>query len=295
MPLSRKSRAAAVSVASNLTLVVLKVVVGAMSGSVSILSEAIHSANDLVAAVIAFASTRVSDRPSDHEHPYGHGKVESISGAIEAALIVVAAFWIIAEAVQKLRHGGEVEHLGLGSAVMGISAVVNILVSRHLFRVAKDEDSLALEADAHHLMTDVYTSAGVGIGLAVVWATGWYVLDPLVAIAVAGLILSIGWKLTLQAGEQLLDRSLPTSEIASIEQVLRSDPHVLGVHRLRTRKSGSDRYVDVHVVLKGTTPLAEAHQVAVDLEVAVGKVLPRTHVIMHLDPDSVLQDETHSG
>ena len=230
MALSSKSRAAAVSVASNATLVVLKLIVGVVSRSVSILSEAIHSANDLVAALIAFTSTRVSDRPSNEEHPFGYGKAESLSGAVEAALILLAALWIVMEAVRKLVHGGEVEHLGLGAAVMGLSAVVNTGVSLCLFRVAKREDSLALEADAHHLATDVYTSAGVAIGLLVVRLTGWHVVDPLVAIAVALLIARMGWGLTVQASGQLMDRRLPPEEVAEIEKALRAEPRLLGFH-----------------------------------------------------------------
>jgi cation diffusion facilitator family transporter len=288
MKLTRKSRAAAVSVASNATLVVMKVVVGVMSGSVSILSEAIHSGNDLLAAVIAFTSTRVSDRPSDLDHHYGHGKAESISGAVEAALIFVAGLWIVVEAVRKLFHGGEVEHVGLGAAVMMVSALVNTVVSWYLFRVARQEDSLALEADAHHLATDVYTSAGVGVGLAVVWLTGWNVVDPLVAIAVALLIARIGWTLTKQAGGQLMDEALAPAELARIEEILRGEPKLVEYHRLRARKSGSDRHVDVHLVLPATMSLGEAHEVAVSLESAIARALPRTHVVSHLDPHSVV-------
>ena len=287
MALSQKSRAASVSVASNATLVVLKLVVGVVSQSVSILSEAIHSANDLVAALIAFASTRVSDRPSDDGHPYGYGKAESLSGAIEAALILFAALWILVEAVRRLIHGGEVEHLGWGAAVMGVSALVNTVVSRYLFRVARQSDSLALEADAHHLTTDVYTSAGVGVGLLVVWFTGWHVVDPLVAIAVALLIARIGWRLTVAASGQLMDHSLPPEEVAVIDKILRGEARVVGYHRLRTRKSGSDRHVDMHVVLPAATGLGEAHEVARGLENAIERSLPRTRAVVHVDPDTV--------
>lgn len=288
MALSRKSRAAALSVGSNATLVALKLAIGVYSHSVSVLSEAIHSAIDLVAALIAFAATRVADRPSDADHPYGHGKAESLSGAIEAALILVAALWIVAEAVSKLLHGGEVEHLGLGALVMATSAAVNTVVSIYLLRVAKAEDSLALEADAHHLSTDVYTSLGVGVGLGAVWLTGWHILDPLAAIAVAVLIVRVGWQLTLHAGRQLMDESLPATEVTEIERMLRGDARVLGFHRLRTRKSGGDRHVDVHIVLRGELPLAEAHQIAVEVEQAIGGLFPRTHVVTHVDPHTVV-------
>jgi len=285
--LTRKSRAALVSVVSNTTLVAVKVVVGALTGSVSVLSEAIHSANDLFAAGIAFVSTRVSDRPSDEQHPFGHGKAESISGAIEAAFIVLAALWIVVEAVGKLLRGGEVESIGLATAVMGGSAAVNALVAWYLFKVAREEDSLALEADAHHLSTDVYSSLGVAAGLGIVWLSGWHVLDPLVALAMAGLIGHIGWKLTLQSGHQLMDASLPSDELAMIRGALAAEPGLVSWHRLRTRKSGSERHVDLHIVLPATMRLAEAHDVTLRVEAAIGRLFPRVQVVVHTDPDTV--------
>ena len=292
--MSRKTRAAAFSVASNATLVILKLIVGLLSGSVSILSEAIHSANDLLAAIIAFFSVRVSDRPPDAEHPYGHGKIESISGAIEAGLIILAAVWIVVEAVRKLVSGGEVEYLGLGLAIMLFSVLLNVLVSRFLFNVARQEDSLALEADAQHLATDVYTSLGVAAGLSLVWLTGWHIIDPLVAIAVAVLISRVGWKLTRDAVGHLMDHGLPDGEIAQIEQLLREDPRVRSWHDLRTRKSGSERYIDVHIVLREDATLVEANQVADDLERKFETVLPRSNVVIHPDPydDSMARRQT---
>jgi cation diffusion facilitator family transporter len=292
---SAKSRAALVSVASNASLVALKLVVGALTGSVSIISEAIHSANDLLAAAIAYVSVKTSDKLADEEHPYGHGKIEAVSGAVEAALIVLAAGWIVYEAVGKLLHGGEVEHLGAGTAVMGFAALVNALVSRHLFRVARAEGSLALEADAHHLSTDVYTSAGVAVGLAVVWITGRTIVDPIVAILVALFILRIGVKLTIEAVQHLLDRSLPEAEVREIERILRSEPMVLETHRLRTRKSGSVRHIDVHVVMAGSVSLGEAHEVTRRLEAEIERRLAPSQTIIHLDPLDVLPPERRPG
>lgn len=297
--MSAKSRAAAVSVASNSCLVAMKLAVGLLSGSVSIVSEAIHSANDLLAAVIAWVSVRTSDKAADAEHPYGHGKIEGVSGAVEAALIVVAAIWIVVEAVRKILHGGEVEHLGLGTAVMAVSVVVNIAVSRHLFRVAKQEDSLALEADAHHLSTDVFTSLGVALGLALVWgwrtvtggSTALDIVDPIVAIAVAMFILKIGVDLTRDAVGHLLDRRLPESELETIAAILRRHPAVLEYHGLRTRKSGSQRYVDVHVTLRGDETLAQAHDAARAIEDEIGRSLPPAHAVVHVDPLSALPAE----
>lgn len=289
--MSAKSRAASLSVASNACLVALKIAVGLLTGSVSILSEAIHSANDLVAAVIAFFSVKTSDKAADADHPYGHGKIEGVSGAVEAALIVVAAVWIIFEAVQKILHGGAVEHLGAGTAVMLVSTVVNVFVSRRLFKVAKAEGSLALEADAHHLSTDVFTSLGVAGGLAIVWATGYAIVDPIVAVLVALFILRIGVRLTIDAVQHLLDRGLPADEIQQIGQILAADPDVLDWHRLRTRKSGSLRHVDVHIVLRGEVALTQAHAVAHRLELAIQRQLPPAHAIIHLDPAEVLPPE----
>jgi cation diffusion facilitator family transporter len=267
---------------------VMKLVVGIVTGSVSIMSEAIHSANDLLAAVIAWFSVRTSDKAADEEHPFGHGKIEGVSGAIEAALIVLAAAWIVYEAVQKIAHAGEVEHLGIGTAVMAVSGIVNVLVSRHLFRVARAEGSLALEADAHHLSTDVYTSLGVAAGLAIVWVTGKTIVDPIVALLVALFIFKIGIGLTIEAVQHLLDRRLPAEEVARIERILRAEPAVLEVHRLRTRKSGSVRQVDVHIVMRGSVPLSEAHQVVKRLEAAVEHQLAPAETVIHVDPEDVI-------
>lgn len=290
---SRKTKAAGFSIASNVTLVVLKVVVGIFTGSVSIISEAIHSANDLLAALIAYASVQIADRPPDKEHPFGHGKAESISGAIEAGLIILAAVWIVVKAVNRLMSGQAVEHIGWGAAVMLVSVILNTLVSRYLFKVAKSEDSLALEADAQHLATDVYTSLGVALGLVIVWITDWHFIDPLAAIAVALLIGHIGWKLTVNASKHLMDHGLPIDEVRQIEQIVNGEPRVQSWHDLRTRKSGSQRHVDLHIVLRSDSTLMEAHEVADDLEKRINAQLPQAHVVIHTDPydDSVSTSE----
>jgi cation diffusion facilitator family transporter len=279
-----KQRAALLSVGSNSLLVVLKLVVGSLSGSISILSEAIHSANDLLAAIIAWWSVRISDRPPDEEHPYGHGKIESISGAVEAGLIIVAAIWIIYEAVQKIAHPTEVDHLWLGILIMAFSGIINVVVSRHLFKIAAQEDSLALKADAAHLSADVYTSVGVAAGLVIVWITGWHIVDPLAAIAVAVFILKIGWNLIHDAGSHLLDARLPLEETDSIGNILDADPRVRSWHELRTRKAGSQRHIDVHIVVDTHTSLTEAHTIADDLERAIAARLHPAHVVIHVDP-----------
>lgn len=294
--MSRKVLAATLSVISNSALVVLKLLVGLLSGSVSIIAEGIHSANDLVASLIALVSVRIAELPPDKEHPYGHGKAESISAAVEAILIVGAAAWIVVEAIQKILKPRPVEYLGWGTAVMGTSVLLNVLVSRYLFRVAREEDSPALEADAHHLATDVYTSLGVLAGLAVTWLTGWHVVDPLVAVAVAALILRIGLSLTAKSLHHLMDAQLPTAEVSRIEGILNGDPRIHSWHNLRTRKSGNTRHIDLHIVFRTDATLLEAHQVADDLEKRIAKELAPAHVVIHVDPyDPAKERPVHSA
>ncbi len=287
-PASRKVRAASVSVGSNTALVIGKLTVGIATGSVSIIAEAIHSGIDLVAAFIAWVSVRVADRPADRDHPYGHGKAESISGAIEAVLIVIAAFWIIIEAAHRLHiiwmHEATVNMPGLGVLVMGVSVVVNLWVSRYLFRVAHEEDSLALEADAHHLSTDVMTSVGVMLGLLAVMLTGWQMIDPIVALIVALFIGKIGVELSLTAGAQLMDRRLPSSEVAKVRSILDSCAEIHSWHNLRTRKAGSHREVDLHLVFPSEISLVHAHGVADRLEKEIAQALAPAQVVVHMDP-----------
>jgi cation diffusion facilitator family transporter len=262
----------------------MKVVVGVYSGSVSIISEAIHSVMDLIAAVIAYFSVRISDTPPDKEHPYGHGKIENVSGVIEAFLILVAAFWIIYEAVQKLIHPTEVSNLGIGigSAVMFISAIINFWVSKKLYKVAHETESIALEADALHLRTDVYTSVGVGIGLLLMWATGFTLLDPLIAIFVALFILKESFNLLSRAYSPLLDTALPKEEIEKIEKLLLNMN--IEYHELKTRRAGSHKFLDFHIELPSKMELGDVHQVCDEIEKELNETLPHLRINIHVEP-----------
>ena len=221
-----KRHVAWLSVASNTLLTAGKLVAGFATGSVSILSEAAHSAIDLIAAGIATFSVHVADRPPDHTHPYGHEKIENISGVIEGLLIFAAALWIIYEAVDKLLHGVDLRYLGHGLVVMGISGAMNLVVARLLKKSAIRNRSVALEADAAHLYADVYTSVGVFVGLAVITVGSRYFkadlawLDPLIAIGVAVLILATAYRITRKSFFPLLDSSASPGEIAKIEGVM---------------------------------------------------------------------------
>lgn len=279
-----KVAAARLSIVSNTLLTLLKLLVGLWTGSVAILSEAVHSAIDLVAALIAFFAVRASDRPPDENHPYGHGKLESLSGAAEALLIFGAAAFIVAEAARALGGGHAPRELGWGIVVMAVSAVINTLVARRLFAVARREDSLALRADAQHLSVDVWTSLGVVGGLGLVRLTGWPSWDPIVALAIAAMIAGTAYRLTREALAPLLDSVLPEAEVRAVEEVMRADRRVLGFHKLRTRKSGSHRHIDVHIQVDDDLTLREAHTLTEELEDRVRDALPNAHVMIHTEP-----------
>lgn len=279
-----KVNAARVSIISNAALTTLKLVAGMTTGSVSVLSEAAHSANDLVASGIAYFSVRLADRPADVHHPYGHGKVESISGLLEALLIFAAAGYIIYEGLHRLITGTSEVEVGPGLLVMLFSTAVNLAVSRYLFTVSKATDSLALRADAEHLRTDVVTSVGVMFGLALVWVTGRYELDALAALAVAAVICRTAYGLLRDAVEPLLDARLPESDLKVVRGVLDNEPAVRAYHKLRSRKSGSYRHIDAHVLLDDHLTLVEAHDLAERLEDRIRELLPRAVVMLHAEP-----------
>ncbi len=283
-PSQEKIKAARLSIVSNTVLVGMKLGVGLFTGSVSVLSEAVHSAADLLASWIAWFSVSHSDLPADEQHPYGHGKLEGLSGMAEALLIFAAALYIIYEAVQKIISRTAPHSLDLGIAVMFVSVVANYLITRYLFKVARRTDSLALEADAEHLRTDVYTSLGVLGGLALARITGVVLFDPLVAIAVALLILHAAWRLTRSALESLMDEQLPLSDVDVVKAVFDGEPRVRGYHKLRTRKSGSARHVDAHVLLDDHLTLTESHDLTEELEDRIRARLPNAEVTLHTEP-----------
>ena len=282
---STKSKAAAISITSNTLLISMKLVAGLITGSVSLIAEAIHSTMDLAAAVIAFICVRISDKPVDKNHPYGHGKAENISGVIEGVLILIAAGIIVNESIHKIIEGTELKIVEVGIVIMAISIVVNVVVSRHLLKVAKATDSLALEADAAHLTTDVLTMSGVLIGLVAVKLTGIEIIDPIVAIMVALLIVKAGIQIIAKSFGGLMDTSLPESEKAAIEKcILEHSNQLVGFHELRTRKSGSQRQIDLHLVLHKTVSVEDAHKLCGHLEADIGNILPNAITNIHVEP-----------
>ncbi len=287
----KKTAVAALSVVSNSVLVVLKLIIGISIGSIAVISEAIHSGVDLVAAVIALIAVRISGKPADEDHPFGHGKVENISGTIEAALIFLAAGWIIYEAVRKIIHPEPVVMAHLGVGVMALSATVNIFVSQRLFKVGRETDSIALLADAWHLRTDVWTSFGVMFGLSVVYIGGLalpqydlHLIDPIAAIIVAMLIIKAAWELTVNSGKDLLDARLPSGEEEIIRRCITKEKKLAGFHDLRTRKSGSHRFVEFHIQVSPSMSVSESHAIADRLESEIERHIAQSVATIHVDP-----------
>ena len=281
-----KNRAAKLSIASNSTLVLLKLGAGISMHSVSVISEAAHSGIDLVAALIAYLSVRESGKPADETHRFGHGKFENVAAVIEALLILAAALFIIVEGVKKLISGRIViEQLDAGAAVMAISAMANFLVSSHLRRVARSTDSAALEADAMHLRTDVYTSVGVFAGLIAIRLTGLGLFDPLCAIGIALLIIKTAFGLIRCSIRNILDARLPDEEESIIHQVMSLHAsQFLEYHKLRTRKSGHIRQIDMHLVVPKGLTVEAGHALSHTISRQIEERLDYSQVLVHIEP-----------
>ncbi len=280
-----KKKVAVISVLSNTVLTSGKLVVGLMMGSVSIISEALHSGLDLIASLVAFFSVRQSEKPADDVHRFGHGKFENLAALVEALLILVAAGIIISHAVTRLIQGGEVESVHLGLWVMGISAAVNFFVSTLLMRTAKQTESPALEADAWHLRTDVYTSLGVFIGMICIQLTGISLFDPLIALVVALLIIKAAIDLLRKSFGSILDVRLSDEEENHIKEILyQYKAEYVGFHKLRTRRAGSQRYVDLHLVVPRKQRIYVTHDLCQRIEIEMAREIREINVLIHAEP-----------
>jgi len=290
-----KERAAALSVASNVMLIGFKVVAGIATGSVAILTEAAHSGMDLVASITALVSVRKAGEPADSGHLYGHEKIENLAGAIEGALILLGAAVITYEGVARLVRGGRVHTIGVGIAAVGASAAVNLVVSVIVARSARRSASVALEADAAHLRADAVSSAAVLIGLALVAATHAQWIDPAVALAVAAWIAVSGGRILLSAARELVDEALPAVELDEIRAAIRElgpERGIVGFHKLRARRAGARRYVDVHLQFGAGTTLEAAHATAHELTSQIRAQLPGADVLVHVEPEDRVEPGT---
>jgi cation diffusion facilitator family transporter len=295
--LRTKSGAATLSVASNAILIALKVAAAAITGSIAVLTEAIHSGIDLIASLIALFSVRKADEPADADHPYGHEKVENLASAIEGALILLGAWVIVFEATRRLVSGAEVESLGVGIAVIAFSLVANVVVSTVLYRKARDHGSAALEGDAAHLRADALTSLGVLAGLALVQLTGEPAFDSIAALIVAAAIVWSGIRILTRSSRVLVDEAPPPEELDRIESAIDAarPPEMVGYHKLRARRAGASLHIDFHVQFRSGTTLERAHELAHTLRGAIEEKTAADDVLIHVEPEAsaTAADEPH--
>jgi cation diffusion facilitator family transporter len=283
-----KSGAALLSVFSNTIIIAFKLVAAAITGSIAILTEAIHSAIDLMASFVALFSVRRADEPPDEDHQYGHEKAENVAASIEGMLILVGAGIIVFEATRRLAGSHEVESLGFGIAVIAVTMVANLGVSAFLARRARVLESPALEGDAAHLRADALTSVGVLAGLALVEITDEPAFDSIAALIVAVVIVVSGLKIMRRSGSALMDEAPPPEELDRIEETIAAvgPPEMLGYHKLRARRAGTRRWIDLHVQFRKGTSLERAHEAAHELRDAIRADLPRSDVLIHVEPES---------
>ena len=294
----QRSRAAAVSIVSNTALIVLKLVAGLVTGSVAIITEAIHSSVDLAASYIAFFSVRQAETPADASHRYGHEKFENVAAAAEGVLILVGSGVIVYASIRSLVEGPELHSLGFGIGVVAFASVVNLVVSSWLYRQARATQSAALEGDAAHLRTDAYTSMGVLAGLALVQWTGADWLDPVVALVIAVAIVVTGLRIVARSWGVLVDEALPEPEQRAIQEAIEAfaGRGIVGYHQLRTRRAGARRYVDLHVQFRSGTSLEDAHATAHALRDEIDRRLPGgTDVLIHLEPADKVRPGSELG
>ena len=278
-------RFAWLSIAAAVTTILLKTLAWWLTGSVGMLSDALESVVNLAGAMMALAMITIAELPADDRHTYGHGKAEYFSGGFEGLLIVLAAIGIGGAAIDRLLHPLQLEQLGLGLAVSVAASLINLVVARILFSAGRQHRSLTLESDAHHLMTDVWTSVGVIAGISAVALTGWLWLDPLMALLFAANIAWMGWNLLRRSARGLMDFALPDDEHALVLAVLeRYRAQGIDFHALRTRESGARRFVELHVLVPGEWTIHQGHALAEQVELDIRNTLSHTTVLTHLEP-----------
>ncbi|MBP7212025.1 cation transporter [bacterium] len=283
-----KKRAAKLSILSNTTLITLKFIAGFLSGSIGIISEAIHSSSDLLASFIAFVSVSESSKPADEDHQFGHGKYEDMSGLFEGALIIFAAFYIVYEALKKILNPSTIAmDVNIGMWVMAISALANFLLSKYLLVVARKTDSIAIFADGEHLKTDVFSSLAVFFGLFFVQVTGNKIFDPVIAIVVAVIILFTGLKIFEQAKSNLLDCSLDEDDEDKIQKVVAEyfGEHVIQLKSLRTRKAGFKKNIEMTLLVNGRMHIKKGHELCDEIERRIEEAIGNTDITIHLEPN----------
>lgn len=278
-------RYAWLSIAAALATILLKGWAWWITGSVGLLSDALESFVNLAGAMMALAMLSLAAMPEDDNHAHGHGKAEYFSSAFEGFLILVAAAGIGYAAIERLLNPQALEAVGIGLAISVVASVINLITSRTLMSVGKKYKSITLEADAHHLLTDVWTSAGVIAGVGLVWLTGWLWLDPVIALLVAANIVWTGWLLLQRSAAGLMDVSIPEEERQAIEKVLNSyRQQGLEFHALRTRQAGTRAFISLHVLVPGAWTVQHGHDWSERIEADIRQAIPNAHLTTHLEP-----------
>ncbi|MDP1863529.1 MAG: cation diffusion facilitator family transporter [Thiobacillus sp.] len=278
-------RYAWLSIAAALATILLKGWAWWITGSVGLLSDALESFVNLAGAMMALAMLTLAAKPADDNHAHGHGKAEYFSSAFEGFLILIAAVAISYTAIERLLNPQPLEAVGIALAISVVASIINLATSRTLMNVGKKHKSITLEADAHHLMTDVWTSVGVIVGVGLVWLTGWLWLDPVVALLVALNILWTGWQLLQRSAAGLMDVSIPEDELQAIEAILDDyRKHGLKFHALRTRQAGTRAFITVHVLVPGAWTVQHGHDWSERIEADIRLVVTHAHITTHLEP-----------
>lgn len=285
---TEKKLVAGLSITSNAIIIILKLIAGSISGSISIISEAIHSMSDFLASVLTFFAVMKSSEPADKTHPFGHGKYEDMSGFIEGGLIIFAGMFIIWEACKKLFFHQTIEvDTSLGIAVMLFAVVANIIVSTYLFKVAKKSDSVSLHADGEHLRTDVYSSLGVLLGLVLIKLTGVAILDPIIAILVAIFVLKAGFEISKETLNNLLDGTLPIEDIETIKETIKTynNSCLRGFKNLKARRSGPLKDIEITMLFPKDMTISECHKICDEIESLLKQRLGNCDILIHAEPD----------
>lgn len=282
------------SIAAAIATILLKGIAWKLTGSVGLLSDAIESFVNLAGALMALAMLTLAALPADDNHAHGHSKAEYFSSAFEGFLILLAALSIGYTSIERLINPRALEAVGVGLLVSVVASVINLATAKILMKVGREQNSISLEADAHHLMTDVWTSAGVIAGVGLVWASDWLWLDPVIAILVALNILWTAWQLMQRSASGLMDASLPAEQLKRIDTLLAAyREQGLDFHAVRTRQSGNRAFVTLHVLVPGHWTVQMGHDWADRIELDIGKAIPRAHITTHLEPmeDPVSMDD----
>ena len=283
---NKKLRTALLSITVAISLVIIKLIFGFLTNSVSILASAVDSFLDLSASSVNYFSIRKSEKPADHDHRFGHGKAEGLSGLFQCFVIGVSSLYLIYVSIERLLNGGNLQDLDLGILVIAFSIVVSLLLARYIKNVAKETESIALNADSLHYQFDVYTNIGIVIALIVIKFTGLSIIDPIISIVIAILIIWSAKDIVMQSLNILMDKELPEEVVVQIEEIiLNHSSEVRSFHKLRTRNAGSVKFIEFHVVLDHQLTFVKSHELAEDIIKEIEAVIPNSEVTVHVDPD----------